>query len=244
MYSELFIFQALLQAVLLAWIWKIWRRTGLLIAACLLLPQFGLVWDNLIVGLGKFIGLSPLLEALSWPRFWLHWLSGTWLIIAAGSALRLAGFARMQSTRAMLLFCSLTFALILFDLPHFWRDNLYPVCEFDLIRYSTAVSAENFCFPDQVAVRSTPPIASILTCFVVIGCGFVLMLRRRFPWMFAGGVLMLASAMPPLRDYKLDNFGEILIVGGCIWAIARFSAERSGSGESDSATSASRSSVG
>jgi len=244
MYSELFLVQTLLQAVLFVWLWRIWKSTGLLIAALLLVPQFGLVWDNLIVGLGRFIGFSPLLEALSWPRFWLHWLFGTWLIVAAGVALRLADFAFMRGTRPMLIFCSLTVALMMFDLPHFWRDSLHPVCEFDLIRYSTAVSAENFCFPDQVAVRSTPPIASILTCFVVIGCGFVLMSRRRFPWMFAGGVLMLASAMPPLRDYKLDNFGEILIGGGCIWAIARFSAERSGSGESDSATSASRSSVG
>jgi hypothetical protein len=79
---------------------------------------------------------------------------------------------------------------------------------------------------------------------VVTGCGFVLMLRRRFPWMFAGGVLMLASAMPPLRDYKLDNFGEILIAGGCIWAIARFAAERSASGAPSNTTSVDRSSVG
>lgn len=222
MYSELFIVQALLQAVLLGWVWKIWRSTGLWVAACLLLPQFGLVWDNLIVGLGRFIGFSPLLEALSWPRFWLHWLFGTWLIVAAGSALRLAGFAIMQSTRAMLTFCSLTLALMMFDLPHFWRDSLYPVCEFDLVRYSTAVSADTLCYPGQEVIRSSPPIASILTCFVVIGCGFVLMWRRRFPWMFAGGVLMLASAMPPLRNFKLDNFGEILIAGGCIWSIAHF----------------------
>ena len=226
MYSELFIVQALLQAVLLWWAFRIWRSTGLVIAAFLLVPQFGLVWDNLIVGLGRFIGFSPLLEALSWPRFWLHWFSGTWLIVAAGSALRLAGFAVMQRTRAMLVFCSLTLALMMFDLPHFWRDQLYPVCEFDLIRYSTAVSADGLCYAGQAVVRSTPPIASILTCFVVIGCGFVLMLRRRFPWMFAGGALMLASAMPPLRDYKLDNFGEILIAGGCIWAITHFSALR------------------
>jgi hypothetical protein len=34
---------------------------------------------------------------------------------------------------------------------------------------------------------------------------------------------MLASAAPPFRALKLDNFGEILIAGGCIWAIARFS---------------------
>lgn len=223
MYSELFLAQALLQAVLWLWCWRLWRDRGLMIAALLLVPQFGLVWDNLVVGLGRFIGFGSLLEALSWPRFWLHWVSGTWLIVAAGSALRLAGLPWMRSARSMLLFCSLTLALMMFDLPHFWRDRLYPVCEFDLIRYSTAVSADALCFAGQNVVKSSPPIASILTCFVVIGAGLVLGLRRGFPWMFAGGALMLASAMPGLREYKLDNFGEILIAGGCLWALHRFS---------------------
>ncbi|MFM8480234.1 MAG: hypothetical protein ACKOCF_03455 [Gammaproteobacteria bacterium] len=226
MYSELFLLQTLLQAVLFVWLWRIWKSIGLLIAALLLVPQFGLVWDNLIVGLGRFIGFSPLLEALSWPRFWLHWLFGTWLIVGAGVALRLANFDFMRGTRPMLLFCSLTLALMMFDLPHFWRDSLHPVCEFDLIRYSTAVSADNLCYPEQQVVRASPPLPSIITCFVVIISGAILMLRRRFPWMFAGGVLMLASAMPPLRNFKLDNFGEILIAGGCIWAIAHFSRGR------------------
>jgi len=226
MYSELFLVQTLLQAVLFVWLWRIWKSTGLLIAALLLVPQFGLVWDNLIVGVGRFIGFSPLLEALSWPRFWLHWLFGSWLIVGAGVALRLANFEFMRGTRPMLLFCSLTLALMMFDLPHFWRDSLHPVCEFDLIRYSTAVSADNLCNPEQQVVRASPPLPSIITCFVVIISGAILMLRRRFPWMFAGGVLMLASAMPPLRNFKLDNFGEILIAGGCIWAIAHFSRGR------------------
>ena len=64
MYSALFLAQALLQAVLLVWVWRLWRRTGLAVMAALLIPQFGLVWDNLIVGAGRFIGLGPLLEAL------------------------------------------------------------------------------------------------------------------------------------------------------------------------------------
>lgn len=226
MYSELFLVQALLQAVLFVWLWRVWKSTGLLVAGLLLIPQFGLVYDNLIVGAGRFIGFSPLLEAISWPRFWIHWLFGTWLIVASGVALRLAGFEFMRGPRPMLVFCSLTLALMLFDLPHFWNDQLYPVCEFDLIRYSTAVSADTLCFEGQEVVRSTPPIPSILTCFVVIGSGAALMIKRKFPWMFLGGVLMLASAMPPFRNFKLDNFGEILIAGGCIWALAHFSRGR------------------
>ena len=66
----------------------------------------------------------------------------------------------------------------------------------------------------------------MITCLVVIATGVVLMVKRRFPWVFAGGLLMLFSAMPPLSTYKLDNFGEVLIAGGCIWGIAHFAGGR------------------
>lgn len=226
MYSALFLAQTLLQAVLLVWLWRLWRETGLAVMVVLLAPQFGLVWDNLIVGIGRFVGLGPLLEALSWPRFWIHWLFGTWLIIGAGVALRLAGFAIMQRPQSMLVFCATVIGLMVYDLPHFWQDSLHPVCEFDLVRYSTAVSADTVCFESQVAVKNAPPFAAIFTCLVVIGCGLALLIRHRWPWMFLGGVAMLASASPWLRAYKLDNFGEILIAGGCIAALAHFSRNR------------------
>lgn len=106
---------------------------------------------------------------------------------------------------------------------HFWQDSLHPVCEFDLVRYSTAVSADAFCFEGQQVVTTAPPLPSIFTCLVVILAGAAVMWRHRFPWMFFGGVLMLASAAPAFRALKLDNFGEILIAGGCIWAITHFS---------------------
>ena len=227
MYSGLFLFQAALQLALFAWLWRLWRGRGVVVAAVLLLPQFGLFWDNLIVGLGRHIGLGPVLEALSWPRFWLHWLSGAWLVAASGAILRYAGFAFMRPSRAMLSFCAATMVLMLYDLPHFWRDSLHPVCEFDLVRYSTAVAPGTFCFPDQAVIVGAPPFAAIVTCLVVIIAGALLLVRHRFPWMMLGGLLMLMSAAPPFRALKLDNFGEVLIAGGCIWAIARFAVRRS-----------------
>ena len=57
---------------------------------------------------------------------------------------------------------------------------------------------------------------------MVIVAGALLLVRHRFPWMMLGGLLMLISASPPFRALKLDNFGEVLIAAGCIWAIARF----------------------
>lgn len=226
MYSGFFLLQAALQTALLVWLWQLWRTRGAVVAAVLLVPQFGLVWDNLVVGAGRSIGLGPALEALSWPRFWLHWLFGAWLVAASGAILRHAGFAFMRPTRAMLMFCAATLVLMLWDLPHFWTDSLYPVCEFDLVRYSTAVAPGTFCFPDQQVIAGAPPFASIVTCLVVIIAGALLLVRHRFPWMMLGGLLMLVSASPPFRALKLDNLGEVLIAGGCIWAIARFAPRR------------------
>jgi len=227
MYTTLFLCQAALQGLLLGWLLRIWRSTGALAAAVLLLPQLGLVYDNLVTGLGSVVGLGQTLEALSWPRFWIHWLMGSWLIIVTGAVLRMAGVAWARSRWVMGGFCLLTIALMAHELPHFWTESLQPVCEKGLVRYSTVVSAANACFAGQVPVPSGgPPLAALTACLIVIAGGLVLWLRRAFPWMFAGALLMLVSASPPLMKLKLDNLGEICIAGGVIWALARFASRR------------------
>lgn len=227
MYTTLFLMQAGIQFLLLLWLVRVYRATGLAIALAMIIPQFGLFYDNLIVGLGRFIGIGGFLEALSWPRFWIHWLFGAWMIIASGAILRLAGFGWAKNKAVMAGFCLVTVALMVHDLPYFWTTALYPVCEFDLVRYSTQVDASRFCSPDQVVVVGDgPPIAPIMTCFVVILSGLVLWVKRGFPWVFAGSLLMLITATPFFSRYKLDNFGEILIAGGIIWGIAHFSGRR------------------
>jgi hypothetical protein len=226
MYTGLFYLQTAVQIALLIWLLRIRARTGAAAATVLLIPQLGLVYDNLIVALGSTIGLGSTLQMLSWPRFWIHWLFGCWLIIGAGSILRLADFRWAQARAAMATFCLITVGLMAYDLPHFWSSQLYPVCEKGLVRYSTAVAAEKFCLPDQVSVKSEFPLAAISTCVVVIIVGIELLRRRRFPWMLVGGVLMFISATPLVARLKLDNLGEVFIAGGCIWAVARFAKPR------------------
>jgi hypothetical protein len=221
MYTALFWLQTVLHILLLIWLIKVYQRTGLWVALALFIPQAGLVWDNGVVAAGTLIGIGDTLKALSWPRFWIHWIFGTWLILACGSILRLIGIRWVQTRWGMSVFCLLTVALMIYDIPHFFRDELYPVCEKGLVRYSTFVLEDRLCFEGQtITPRGSPPIPSIITCFIVIGTGLVLFLRRRFIWMMLGGLLMLASASPPGMKYKLDNFGEVLIAGGVIWALA------------------------
>jgi hypothetical protein len=222
-YSLMFLFFALAQTALFVWLWRIYRETREPVAAMLLFPQFFLIWDNLRVASGIVIGFGDVLYWLTWPVFWIHWLAGCWLIIACGAILRLADFEFAQSKWVMGGFCLIATALIAHDLPYFWTKEIYPVCEFDLIRYGGSVSEASRCFADQALVDSEFPLAPVVTCFVVIGTGALLWLRRGFPWFAVGGTLMLMSAaIPVLFNNRLDNLGEVMIKGGAFWAIWHF----------------------
>jgi len=220
MYSLMFLGFGLAQIALFVWLARVYLNTGATAAAVILFPQFFLIWDNLRVAAGIVIGFGDFLYTLTWPAFWAHWLSGCWLIIASGSILRLAGFEFARSRWVMGGFCLLATALVLHDLPLFWTKEIYPVCEFDLIRYSGSVTEANRCSPDQALVAGEFPIAPVVTCFVVIGTGIALWVRRGFPWMAIGGIVMLlTAAVPALNRHRLDNLGEVFIKGGAIWAI-------------------------
>jgi hypothetical protein len=226
MFSTLYFVYGLLQIGLFAWALHLWRETREPAVAVLAVPQFFLIWDNMRVAVGPLLGHGELLYWLTWPSFWAHWLSGCWLIIASGAILRLADFAVAKRAVVMGAFCTLTVALMAYDLPYFWTKDIYPVCEYDLIRYSSSVKESTRCFPDQPLVPSSTPLVSLITCLVVIGTGLALWIRRRFPWMFWGGLLMLVSATPPFARWKLDNLGEVFITGGAFWAIWFFTRGR------------------
>lgn len=210
----------LAQLALFVWLVRVYLDTGAKAAAVILFPQFFLIWDNLRVAAGIVLGFGDLLYTLTWPAFWAHWLSGCWLTISSGSILRLAGVEFAKSRWVMGGFCTLATALVIHDLPLFWTKKIYPVCEFDLIRYSSSVTEANRCSADQPLVSSEFPIAPVVTCFVVIGSGLVLWVRKGFPWMAVGGIVMLlTAAVPALNRHRLDNLGEVFITGGSIWAI-------------------------
>ena len=223
MYTTQCFIYGLLQLALFVWLLRIHRETREPVALLLLVPQFFLVWDNLRVAIGPLLGHGELLYWLTWPSFWAHWFAGCWLIIGAGAILRMAGFDFARHRAVMGAFCTVTVALMIHDLPNFWTEDIYPVCEYDLIRYAGSVSEATRCFPDQALAGSNHfPLAPVVTCFVVMGAGLALWSRRGFPWMFLGGLLMLISATPPFARYKLDNLGEVLIAGGAYWAIWHF----------------------
>lgn len=223
-----FLFFSVAQLALFFWVIRIYRATGAPAALVMLVPMFFLFYDNFMVAIGSFIGIGDTLKALSWPRFWAHWLSGYWIIIVCGSILRLADFRWAQNKFVMGSFCVLTVAIMIYEIPNFWSVDLFPVCTNDLVRYTSRVGVGDSCVDPSFSIQQRDsPLAVIIANFITIFVGGILAVRRRFPWMLIGSVAMLATAaVPALRAAKLDNFGEVLIMGGIIWAIARFARPR------------------
>ena len=93
-YTTSYFGYAIAQAALAVWAFSMWRAERTAAALTLLLPPAAVVYDNVIIALGSYIGAGPLLEALTIPRFAGHaLLTPIWIVTAVAFALRAGAFA-------------------------------------------------------------------------------------------------------------------------------------------------------
>lgn len=157
--------------LLCGWSAIIWRKTRSLGTFSLLLVMLGLLYDNLILSLGNFIGIGPLLQALSWPRFAMHQLVLPWITYAAYDQLRLEDVAWAQKPAARtgtIIFTILTTAAGIFTRLKPLR--LKPT-ELDGV---TRYAAEGV---------KGPPLVSILSIGAVGAAGYFVWRKQRSPWL-------------------------------------------------------------
>jgi hypothetical protein len=227
MLSYLFLAFALIHLGLWLWGWKLWARTGRPVSLFLVL--FGgtlLFYDNLRIGIGRFVGPGDMLYALSVPAFAWHWAMLPLLIIAAGSIARQADFTGAKNRIVMGLFCTLAVVLSAMDIPKIFDMDLRVACLADTVRYTTNVSPAQVCPGDEPYMQGAgAALVAIITNIVVLGVGLVLWVRRRWPWMALGAGAMFVAAGAFARSpwsLPIANFGEICITTGLIVTCAHF----------------------
>jgi len=228
MISALFVIYGLVHIALLVWAVRSWRRTRSVAMLMVIVPMLALWYDCLVVGFGRFLGPSELLQNLSYPRFWAHWTLGSFWIIASGSIGRLAGFALLRHPWVMGALCVLTLVMIGIEVPHFFHLSLHPACFADTVRYTEVVPPNALCFPDQTPVSGGgPPIPPITTTAVVLAVGIALWIKRGWPWMTLGAIAMLIAAAVPSSQFgpAPSNGGEIIITLAMIATAARFAGD-------------------
>jgi len=232
MLSTLFLLFALIHISIWLWGWRAWSRNGHPRALFLIL--FGgtlLFYDNLRIGLGRFIGQGELLEALSRPAFMWHWTMLPLLVIAAGIIARTAGLRWAQSRMAMGSFCVVATALIALDIPKVLDFDLYPTCVADTVRYSTNVGPDALCSPTDQVITGGPGAAlvAILTNVIVVAVGIALWIQRGWKWLALGAGAMFIAAGVFGSSYwalPISNFGEILITLSLIATALRYAPAR------------------
>jgi hypothetical protein len=183
-YTAAYFGYAIAQGALGIWAFTIWRKERTAVAFTLMLPPLTVVYDNLMIALGSYIGPGPLLEALTVPRFVGHSLfTPIWIVAAVGLALRAGAFAGRERgfvIGSWALYGAMVLVGLYNEVISFVGEIVY---EGDVVYYT------------NVGRAFTPPPPSLTMLVVVLVCGAIVAWRTRgrWPWMFLGGLPVIAS---------------------------------------------------
>ena len=158
----------------------------------------GLMYDNLMLGLGESIGVGDLLHMLSYPRFYMHALFTPLLIMVGLFLARDAGVEWAQKRSAMWLFWITTLLMIGLGIhTDIVQLDLQPV--YDPIRYTNASA-------------KFPPVPCIVAILILIGCGVSIYKKQRCPDLLVGSMIMFALSAGGKTFGAVTNMGEVILV--------------------------------
>lgn len=200
-------------ALLFIWGITLASRHGWITPANLpLLVVAGLLYDNLAIASGRYLGEGQLLEAMSYGRFWLHALLTPLLVIWSWHAIRRAG-VRWAATRwAALVAVLITAALIALEIFTTLAGlDLEATVEYGVVSYSDS------------APPSGPPLMVLFVAAALIFAGFLLWRSQQWIWLLVGTVLLaVGSGVPlPLESGAVTNLFELILLTSVIATNAR-----------------------
>ena len=168
----------------------------------LLLVIIGLLYDNLIIASGKFIGEGNTLESLSFIRYWLHALFTTTLILFAWNVFFNTSFPWAKNTLWKVIASLMTIGLIIYELLASVKGLiLEPVWKSGVLTYESMG-------------ESTSPFMVILITIVLGIVGILLIMKFRFFWLFIGTIVMTAGSILAIwiKISPIMNVSEFLLL--------------------------------
>lgn len=168
-----------------------------------LLVLAALVFDNLVIGVGRFIGEGPVLEGINLSRFYVHALVTPVLVAWALHALRRAGFGFAQERWWQVVSIGAVLALVVLEWFTEVRGlEIVPREEYGTLSYTNAEPATG------------PPVMVLIVALVLIVVGAMLWKKQGWPWLLAGAVLMtIGSAVEiPVESGAATNAFELILL--------------------------------
>ena len=204
MLTALFLIAALFQLWLASVLFKQYRRGGSPYTLIALAVVIALILDNLIVGIGRFIGEGDLLKALNSIRFITHALFTSWMLLFVLDVARRCGLRWAENKIVKALFwlgaIGLTALGTYMDII---RLQLVPRVTGDTLRYVN----DGF---------HGPPLPAIMVILVMTIVGLLIWRKTKSPWVFVCALVEFICAPLGLRIPIVGQFGEIAFAGAMI----------------------------
>ncbi len=205
------------------YLWRAYRAPGAVWVAAI---AGALVYDNLIISLGTAIGIGPLLEGLSWPRFAMHALLTPFLMIAATQTAQAGGIRWAESRNWKIFIWLLVVAMMIVGaFEGLIGLKLVPACFDGIVRYTSNLYPSHLCYEGQELVKGGgPPIPSIVGNIITLIVGFSLWRHNDWPWLMAGALVMFVAAGVPFSIFGMapGNGGEVVLLFSYVVTVARF----------------------
>ncbi|WP_455663082.1 hypothetical protein [Pradoshia sp.] len=180
------------------------RRSGIAVLSnVLILVITPLIYDNTILGIGKWIGEGALLENLNAARFWLHAIFTPLLIIFSLDVLRRARVNWANTSAALWITVIYTLIAFAVELVTVVLDlSLKAETKYGILSYSATNSP------------SGPPIMILMVTLALLVASIFLWKRTGWFWMFIGVALMLVGSMIdiPIESGAITNAFELILL--------------------------------
>lgn len=175
-----------------------------------LLVVVGLVYDNAVLGTGRFIGEGALLEALNLPRYWTHALVTPLLVVFAWHALVRAGVGWSRTRAAAVVAGVVTAGLVVLELAHAVGLELVVRREYGVLSYGPVEEAGG------------PPVMVLVVSLALLVAGVLVWRRQGWPWLLVGTALMtVGSAVPvPVDSGAVTNLFEVILLVSVLATVA------------------------
>jgi len=171
-----------------------------------------LIYDNLLLATGKWIGEGELLESLNFSRFCLHALITPLLVMYSIGTLRESGIEWAKKKWPVLVGILYTFGLIVLEFSiEVMGLELEVVKEYGVVSYSNVEEATG------------PPLMVLLVTLILIVASAILWKKTKWPVFFIGAIVMtIGSAIPINVDSgAVTNAFELFLIFTLIWTKRR-----------------------
>lgn len=168
----------------------------------MLLVIAGLIYDNGILAIGRFIGEGSLLEGLNLLRYWSHAFLTPLLVIFSWTALKKAGLKWARARTAAVAAALVTLSLVLIELfTEIFGLALEPVMEYGILSYKNAEAGG-------------PPIMVLVVSAVLLIASAIVFWKQHWPWFFVGSALMLLGSgiRLPVESGAVTNLFELILL--------------------------------